>query len=121
MRVTVLRGLFRTVVVALSILAAQIIVRANTVGFWAMVSLGIGSAVAGVLVTRYVAHARTRRQEALWQFVVTTLLLEGYYLVLPKLSVWAIPDAILAGAVGVVSGLSEWVVPDVAAVTTRRT
>lgn len=118
---TILRALFRTMVVGLSIWIGQNLVPANTTGIWAMVSLGIASAIGGVILTRYMAHTKHRGQEAILQFVATSVILELYYLLLPKHPAMEAADAALAALVGVASGISEWLVPDVRASTTRRT
>ena len=112
---TTLRALFRAVIVALAIWVGQNLVSpVNTAGVWAMISLGIASALAGVLLTRYVARSSARLQEAGLQFVATTVSLVLFYWFLPKHGAMAGWDVVLAVGVGVVSGATEWIVPDLA-------
>lgn len=119
---TTLRALFRAVVVALAIWAGQsIIVSANKTGTWAMVTLGIASAIGGVLLTRFLAHTDNRLGESGLQFVATAAILVLYYWLLPKNAAMVGPDLGLAVSVAILSGLAEWLVPDVVAPRKRQT
>jgi uncharacterized membrane protein YeaQ/YmgE (transglycosylase-associated protein family) len=111
---TVIRAFFRTVVVALAIWAGQVILRprVNSMGLWAMISLGIAAAVFGALLTRLLTATRSRWMEGFLQFVATSIVLLAYYLVLPKHPLMEGPDLALSIAVGALSGLTEWLVPE---------
>ncbi|NMP23275.1 hypothetical protein [Sulfobacillus harzensis] len=109
-----LRALFRAVVVALAIWAGQSLVpSSNRAGIWAMVSLGIGCAVLGVILVKAVWTADGRMARAGLQFLATAVILEVFYWLLPKTIGMGVSDFVLALAIGIVSGLSEWVAPDV--------
>lgn len=120
---TTLRALFRAVVVALAIWVGQnLVAPVNTAGIWAMISLGIASALAGALLTQYLAKSSRRIADASLQFVATTVILALFYWFLPKHGSMAGRDLILAVGVGAISGITEWLVPDLARpATTRRT
>jgi len=121
--VTVLIALIRTVVVAVAIWVGQSLLGpSHKTGIWAMVSLGIASAIAGVLLTRVVARSHRRVQEAALQSVATAVILAVYYLLLPiSHIITAGYDLMLVIGVAVLSGLSEWMAPDIAPITKPRT
>lgn len=103
-----IRALLRTVIVGLAIWAFQTLLRpVNVVGIWAMVSLGIASAIVGYLLTDIVTHARTRALTAMWHFVGTLVVLEGYYALLPKHVSMVMGDILLALVVAILSGFLE--------------
>lgn len=119
----ILGALFRAVVVALAIWVGQtVLAPSNKTGIWAMVSLGIASALAGMLLTRYAVRSHGRISGAGLQFFATTAVLEIFYWLLPKYyPATAGYDAGLAVAVGLLSGLSEWIVPDLTMIKKPRT
>ncbi len=120
---TILGAFIRAVVVTVSMWVGQTVIGpSNKTGLWAMASLGIASAIVGVVITRYVAHTRRRLSAAGLQFLATTLVLEVFYLLLPKVHpLTSGSDAGLALAIGVISGLSEWIVPDLSPIRRPRT
>ncbi|MCY0879501.1 MAG: hypothetical protein OWU84_11245, partial [Firmicutes bacterium] len=99
---TVVRAFFRTVVVALAIWGGQVILRprVNTMGLWAMISLGIAAAALSVFLTRLVTTTENRWMEGMLAFVATSAVLMGFYLVIPKHPVMEGPDLTLSLAVG---------------------
>lgn len=110
---TMTRAVVRAVVVALAIWAGQTVMpSSNRIGIWAMVSLGIGSAVLGMLLTRLITYSHRRWSAGLLNFVGTTVILLGFYLLLPKRPAMVMPDLILAFEVGVLSGLTEGFLPE---------
>jgi hypothetical protein len=109
----ILRGMIRVVILALTIWVGQGIVAFSTkTGIWAMVSLGIAAALAGMLLLRYVLPMKSRGSQALIQFATTGLLVEAYYVLVPRPAYQVVPDILLALGVATVSGLFEWFVPD---------
>lgn len=108
-----LRALMRAVIIALAIWAGQaVIVQANHAGIWAMVTLGIGSAVLGLILTRYLIHPGGRGQEGGIQFFSTGIVVGVFYALLPKRPGMALADFVLTLGVAVVAGLTEGFVPD---------
>ncbi len=108
-----LRALFRAVVVALAIWAVQSMVpTANRAGIWAMVSLGIASAVLGLIMVKAVWTAESRLAHAGLQFLATAVIIEVFYWLLPKTPGMGVSDFLVALIIGVISGASEWLAPD---------
>lgn len=109
-----LRALFRAVVVSLAIWAVQSMVpTANRTGIWAMVSLGIASAVLGLIMVKAVWTAESRMAHASLQFLATAVVMEVFYWLMPTTPGMGVSDFLVALVIGVISGASEWVAPDV--------
>ncbi len=109
-----IRALLRALVIALAIWVGQLVLTAShKAGIWAMVSLGIASAILGLgLVEVFAAH-RGRRAQVTWHFLATLIVMEAFYMLLPRVSIPAFnADFVLSLGVAVISGLSEWLVKD---------
>ncbi len=109
-----IRALLRALVIAIAIGVGQILLTpSHKVGIWAMVSLGIASALVGLVVVETLWKHRSRIAAAAWHFFSTLVVMEAFYLLLPRVSLRSFnADFILALGVAVVSGISEWMIGD---------
>lgn len=108
-----IRALFRSVVIAVALWVGQSLVKPiNHIGIWAMVSLGIASALFGVVLIKTLFHHANRSGEAFVQFIASGVILEVFYLVVPKAPRMAAGDFTLAVLVALVSGFAEWLAPE---------
>ncbi len=108
-----IRALFRSVVIALALWAGQSLVKpVNHIGIWAMVSLGVASALLGVILIETLFHEASRSGQAFVQFIAAGVILEIFYLVVPKGPRMAAGDFTLAILVALMSGLAEWLAPE---------
>lgn len=109
-----IRALLRALVIAIAIWVGQVVLSpSHKAGVWAMVSLGIASALLGLLVGEILWRHRSRIGAAAWHFFSTLVVMEVFYLMLPHVSLRSFnADFILSVGVAVVSGVSEWMVAD---------
>lgn len=109
-----IRALVRALIIAVAIWVGQLLLPpSHKAGIWAMISLGIASALLGLLLVEVVGRRASRVAEAAWHFVSTLVILEVFYLLLPRVSLSSFnADFILALGVALVSGLSQWLMRD---------
>lgn len=109
-----IRALIRALIIAVAIWVGQLLLPpSHKAGIWAMVSLGIASALVGLVLIEVVGRRPSRLAEAAWHFFSTLVIMEAFYLLLPRVSLRSFnADFILALGVAVVSGLSQWLVRD---------